>query len=366
LLRDLIAYKRRHVVYNDALATALWVMFTWIHDEVAIHSPILLVTSAEPECGKTTLLSLIAYLVPRAITSVEVSKAALYRSIRLWQPSFIVDEFDSVLASRDEGAMELRSVVNTGHARGYGVIRCITDEHRPELFPTFAPKALGMVGRKLPATTLSRCLIVELRRRTESETIQRFSHADSPELADLRSRLLRWSMDNVDALRAAAPSMPAGFANRRADNWRILFAIADLCAGAEDWGARAREAAVVLERASDTTSIGVRLLADIKRIFDEIGCAVILSAALVERLKEDQEAPWAEWNRGKGLTQNSLAVLLSGGGGRGRGSRGGFSIRSDTVHPSPGVQGKGYKRSQFEEAWARYLSDETTLPGQEG
>jgi hypothetical protein len=51
LLRDLIAYKRRHVVYNDALATALWVMFTWIHDEVAIHSPILLVTSAEPECG---------------------------------------------------------------------------------------------------------------------------------------------------------------------------------------------------------------------------------------------------------------------------------------------------------------------------
>jgi hypothetical protein len=90
-------------------------------------------------------------MVPRAITSVEVSKAALYRSIRLWQPSFIVDEFDSVLASRDEGAMELRSVVNTGHARGYGVIRCITDEHRPELFPTFAPKALGMVGRKLPA-----------------------------------------------------------------------------------------------------------------------------------------------------------------------------------------------------------------------
>jgi putative DNA primase/helicase len=246
------------------------------------------------------------------------------------------------------------------------VIRCVTDEHRPELFPTFAPKALGMVGRKLPAATLSRCLIVELRRRTKSETIQRFSHADSPELADLRSRLLRWSVDNVGALRAATPSMPAGFDNRRADNWRVLFAIADLCAGAEEWGARAREAAVELECASDTTSIGVRLLADIKRIFDEIGCAVILSATLVERLKEDPEAPWAEWGRGKGLTQNSLAVLLGGGGGRGRGSRGGFSIRSDTVHPSPGVQGKGYKRSQFEEAWARYLTDETAFPGQEG
>jgi hypothetical protein len=58
------------------------------------------------------------------------------------------------------------------------------------------------------------------------------------------------------------------------------------------------------------------------------------------------------------LTQNSLAVLLGGGGGRGRGTRGGFSIRSDTVHPARGVQGKGYKRSQFEDAWARYLPPE--------
>jgi putative DNA primase/helicase len=89
-------------------------MFAWAHEEIAVHSPILLVTSAEPECGKTTLLSLIAYLAPRAIASVEISKAALYRSIQLWRPSFIVDEFDSVLASKDESATELRSVINSG------------------------------------------------------------------------------------------------------------------------------------------------------------------------------------------------------------------------------------------------------------
>ncbi len=81
----------------------------------------------------------------------------------------------------------------------------------------------------------------------------------------------------------------------------------------------------------------------------------VLSAKLVTRLTDDEEEPWAEWGRGKGLTQNSLAVLLGGGGGRGRGSRGGFGIRSQDVRPSPGVHGKGYKRSQFEEAWTRYL-----------
>jgi putative DNA primase/helicase len=74
----------------------------------------------------------VSYLAPRAIASVEISKAALYRSIQLWHPSFIIDEFDSVLSSGDDNKAELRSVINSGHTRGQGVIRCITDENRPE------------------------------------------------------------------------------------------------------------------------------------------------------------------------------------------------------------------------------------------
>ena len=362
LLREIIRRTRRHVVCapDVSLTSSLWVMFSWVHDEAAVHSPILLVTSPEAECGKTTLLNLISYLSPRALASVEISKAALYRSIQLWQPSFIIDEFDNVLAAKDGDKAELRSVINSGHTRGQGVIRCITDEHRPELFSTFAPKAIGMVGRKLPVTTLSRCIIVELRRRAKDERIDEVAHQDDSELADLRRRLRRWSMDNADALRNAMVPMPAGFRNRRANNWRLLFAIADLCSGAEDWGDKARLAAINLEGASDISSIGVRLLADIKRIFDEDGCDSILSATLVTRLKEDQEAPWAEWNHGKGLTQNSLAVLLGGGGGRGRGSRGGFGIRSKDVHPSPSVHGKGYERAQFQQPWASYLPEDTS------
>jgi hypothetical protein len=154
--------------------------------------------------------------------------------------------------------------------------------------------------------------------------------------------------------------MPVGFENRRADNWRVMFAIADLAG--EDWGDKARAAANQLERASDTISIGVQLLADIKRIFDEFGWDSVLSATLVDRLKENEEGPWAAWGRGKGLTQNSPATLLSGGGGRGRGSRGGFGIHSQNVRPASDVQGRGYKRSQFEDVWARYLPEETPSP----
>ncbi len=351
LLRDIIRCIWRHVVCQDtdALTIALWIMLAWIHDEVATHSPVLNITSAEPRSGKSTTLGLVSFLVPKCISSVEISEAALYRSIKLWQPSFVIDEFDSVLSSDDKAA--LRSIINSGHTRGQGVVRCVGDDQTPELFSTFCPKAIGMVGRKLPPATLGRCLIVELRRRKKDERIEKFEHKDTGELADLRRRLFRWSLDNADTLRTAKPSMPDTFDNRRADNWCVLLGIADLCSGVEDWGDKARLAAIKPEGASDVSSIGVRLLGDIKRIFDEDGCECILSAALVAKLKDDPEGPWAEWSRGKGLTQNSRATLLGGGGGRGRGSRGGFGIRSVDIHKP--THGKGYRRDQFLDSWAR-------------
>ena len=191
LLRDIIRRLLRHVVcsHDHALAIALWIMLAWVHEAAAVHSPILNINSAEPESGKSTTLGLIAFLAPRCIASVEVSEAALFRSISLWQPSFAIDEFDTVLASDEKKG--LRSVINSGHTRGQGVIRCVEPDFTPHLFPTFCPKAVGMIGRKLPAATLSRCIFIELRRRKSSERIERFLHTDDGELAQSRSRLAR-------------------------------------------------------------------------------------------------------------------------------------------------------------------------------
>ena len=89
LLRDIIARLRKHVTCteSDALTVALWTMFSWVHDEIAVHSPMLLLTSALPESGKTSMLGVLSFLTPRCIRSVEISEAALYRSISLWHPT---------------------------------------------------------------------------------------------------------------------------------------------------------------------------------------------------------------------------------------------------------------------------------------
>jgi hypothetical protein len=71
--------------------------------------------------------------------------------------------------------------------------------------------------------------------------------------------------------------------------------------------------------------------------------AVMRSADLVAALAADPEAPWAEFNQGKPITQRQLARML-----------GQFGVISDTVHPPGLPAGKGYKRSDLEPLWAAY------------
>ena len=194
-----------------------------------------------------TAISTMLVLTHRPAHAAEIVCAQSWRAEA--NEAYVSDWFPS------EDKTALRSVINSGHTRGQGVVRCVEPDHTPQLFKTFGPKAIGMVGRKLPATTLGRCIIVELRRRKNSEPVERFAHKDDAELEESRRRLLRWSTDNEDALQDAEPSMPDAFDNRRADNWRVMFAVADLAG--EDWGEKARFAAAKLEGASDTSSIGV-------------------------------------------------------------------------------------------------------------
>jgi hypothetical protein len=114
LLEALVDTIRRYVVLSDDQSTvvALWIVLTWIHEEVAIHSPILLVTSPQPNSGKTTLLKVVSFMVRRPISSVSITGPALFRSIEKWAPSFILDEGDTAIVNNDD----LKEVLNSGWA----------------------------------------------------------------------------------------------------------------------------------------------------------------------------------------------------------------------------------------------------------
>jgi len=83
------------------------------------------------------------------------------------------------------------------------------------------------------------------------------------------------------------------------------------------------------------------LLVDMREAFGTD--KVMRSSDLIAKLTADPEKPWAEYDRGKPLTQRQLAKML-----------GDFGIISNTVRPPKLPLGKGYKRIDLEPQWEAY------------
>src|SRR5258708_4334738 len=139
---------------------------------------------------------------------------------------------------------------------------------------------------------------------------------------------------------SSTPGMPVE--DRAADTWEPLCAVADLAGG--DWPARARNAAVALTADDDTdTSLGARLLADLKDVFgdaDALHTETILAA-----LCKISEAPWGDYF-GKELRARDMARLLRP-----------YRVASVDVKID-GTNRKGYRRDHLHDAWDRYLPPE--------
>ena len=138
--------------------------------------------------------------------------------------------------------------------------------------------------------------------------------------------------------------MPNGIINRARDNWRVLKAIATVAGG--PWPGYIDAAAQAAQsRTGEETSQLERLLADIKAVAFARNVDEIRSADLVQRLVELEGRPWAEMGKNdKPLTQNRLARLLKP-----------LGIGPENVGPED-ARVRGYKREQFDEAFARYLA----------
>ena len=145
LIGEITSTLRAHVVMSRSasVAIALWVVLTYLEHCVDIL-PILAVTSPEKRCGKTTLLTILSWLVRRSLPASSVSPAVVFRSVEKWKPTLVIDEADTFLADNNE----LRGILNAGHTRHMAyVLRTNGDSHEPERFSTWAPKVIACIGK---------------------------------------------------------------------------------------------------------------------------------------------------------------------------------------------------------------------------
>lgn len=349
LLEDAAGFVRRFLVLDreQADVVALWVVHTWAFD-AATTTPYLAVASAEKRSGKSRLLEVAALLVAKPWRAITPSEAVVFRKIAADTPTLLLDEYDAIFGRKDGSTEGLRAILNAGFQAGTTVPRCVGEGSKMRVwdFSVFCPKMLAGIG-ELPDTVRDRSIVVRMKRRAPGERVDRFRRRDAEGVAaPIREALGDFWPGHVDALRDARPEIPAELDDRAADAWEPLLAIADLAGG--DWPERARKAALALSvgHARDDDSIGVRLLADVRRVFTERGCNHMATAALIDALAEPEDSPWGDWRDGP-IRPRALARLLRPYGVAAK------VIRVDERTP------RGFQKEQFEDAWRRYLPPPT-------
>jgi putative DNA primase/helicase len=172
------------------------------------------------------------------------------------------------------------------------------------------------------------------------EQVTSFHDADDDKnFPTLRSKLLRWTTDNMATIKQAKPAMAQGYTNRLADNFRLMLAIAELAGG--DWPKRARAAALKLTP-EQRPSPGGRLLADMRDLFAKHG-KMLASTQVVALLVSNDEGEWANY-RGRGpINKYEVAQLLKP-----------YGIKPDLIYLR-GQHVRGYKAEWFETAFMHYL-----------
>ena len=334
----------RHVVVSkeELDIVALWVAFSYCLDNFR-HSPRLLVTSPDMQCGKTTMMEVIGALANRAFHASNMSPAVIYRVMEKYRPTLLADEADTYIYDDEQ----MRNILNQGHTKaGAWVARCAPKTLEPEIFYAYSAMVIGQIGWP-PATVADRSIPIRMRRKKPSEAVVPFL-PDNPTVAamcaKIRAKLLRWAQDNAGTLAVLEPALPPILQNRNADKWRPLFTIASLAGN--HWPSRAELASQHIMRHSDADDSGLptQLLADMRIIVRESGEAEMKSYEVLEKLNSLEDRPWSTINGGRKLDGNKLGNMLRP-----------FGIRSSVIRWPDGQRQRGYYFGQFADAFARYL-----------
>ena len=316
LLSELISQLRRFIVFRqdtDATAVALWIMFSWIH-AVATHSPNLVVTSPEPDCGKSTLLGVLARLTPRPVSGVELTGPALYRIVDRDHPTLLVDEADDLFHRKPD----LKHIVNAGWTRGTKIPRVVQGVVRE--FDPFCAKAIALKGMAMPDTTASRSIVVDLWPKRPDEKVEVFAVRRRSRVSGAAAQAGAMERRPCDDARRSEAGIAARF---QQSSGRQLAIVAGDCRSrrrrlAQTGAAGRHQAAFTAERRAEC---GIRLLTALQEIF--ANRTEITSAELVQLLAADPDAEWGAFRGRAAISQRELAALLKP-----------YDVRPVVLHPT--------------------------------
>lgn len=274
-------------------------------------TPRLVLDSAEPGSGKTRVLEVLNLVCGSPEMVLSPTTAAIFRMIADKPISLLFDEVEPIFNPKNGGNYEdLRALLNAGYKRGNTIPRCVGDAKKMlvQRFKVFSPVALAGLAGNMPATILTRAVVIHMRKRPVGVSVKSFRERDAEvEAGPVRKALAGWMRHQGKDLANARPKMPDGVEDRAAEVWEALLAIADAAGG--DWPDKARAACehFVLNSSTGGQSLGARLLGDLRAIFGD--ATAMPTAEIVQKLTALSESPWADLG-GKPLDARRLARTL--------------------------------------------------------
>ncbi|ETZ75118.1 hypothetical protein L841_0076 [Mycobacterium sp. MAC_080597_8934] len=366
MLDEIHAMLTKYVAFpsdHAAIACALWVAHTWVV-WAFFTTPRLVIQSPEPGSGKTRLLELLAILCRNAKLTMSTSAAALYRRIGGSDDpiTILADEADAVFSRNATSEAEAqRAIYNSGYRKGATVDRCEGDGAKMKVtaFKVYAPVALAGLGT-MPRTITTRGVVIEMRKRAPGEQVAAFRERDAlTEAAPIIETLTAWADRAAGILETARPTIPSGVVDRPAEVWEPLLAVAESIGGRWPELARAACRHYVFKPSDEAASVGVRLLADLRKLFhpeDQAPITELHSADIVTELIAEPDSPWRDlW--GKTLDQRKLSNYLRNYGVRPKQIRiGSKSAKGYLTAPHSAPDGDSVGLA---DAWQRYLAPQT-------
>jgi hypothetical protein len=348
-LDAVVAHLNRFVhfaAHEHAQAVALWAAHTHVPLERLEQSPILAVTSAVKQSGKTKLLDVLEFLVRDPWRITRPSESVLFRKIDRDHPTVLLDEVDAIFNDRSGATEGIRSLFNSGNRRGTKVPRNLPQGRGFALveFDVFCPKVTAGIGG-LPDTILDRAIVISMQRRSRHERNERLRERRSRELGTPLRDTLALHVSAIKDLTLLDDALPFELDDRAQDGREPLLAIADAAGG--HWPASARRAAAAIyrSRVAAADSYELRLLHDCRIVFESVAGDFLPTLELRAALIGLEASPWSDI-RGKEITPHYMGKLLRA-----------FGIESVRHRPfGSGNPIHCYFRAAFEDAWDRYVS----------
>jgi hypothetical protein len=356
MLAAIVSFLRQYLVCDDHQLTllALWVVYTrcFEHFSSAVY---LNLRSPESQCGKTLCLELLEILCdfPWLATgpTPQSAMASLLTGDRRIRPNhededkekfvhrppftILFDDCHHTLGLSER--QPLLALLNSG-SRATG--RYVSGRLQ---YCVFGPRAFAG-SAPLPRSLATRCIPIVLRRRRPADAIKRFDPDEArASVVDLLKRLAGWIDKNsakiADAARSAPRQLPSNFTFRRQACAEPLLHIAEIVGG--PWPQRACLALTAIFNLSES-GFSVQLLHDIRAAFASKNNPEYLTTSdLLALLATLDDRPWSDWQPNSG---RRLGMLLHP-----------FGIVALTLRTGPETVLRGYRLSDFQDAWERYL-----------